>query len=293
MAQELQPEPRAFRGAFDQSGHIGDDEAVVVVDADHSKVRMQRRERIIGNLRPCGGHRANEGRLACIRHAQQANIGKHFQLELEIANLAFFAGTELPRRAVDARLEVKVAEPAFATLREHCFLLVPCKISDDLAGIGIGDHGADRHPQHDVVGAMAVLVGAASVLALFCAMNACEAVIDQRVDVAIGDGEDAAALAAVAAVGTAAWNVLLAPEARSAPATVAGNDFDDRFVDEFHGVTILVDTNGSVRCCRRAGCLPIRSASCPSALTANRRCGFPGRDRANNWYSVSLRRARS
>ena len=103
-----------------------------------------------------------------------------------------------------------------------------------VAGVGVGDHGADRHAQHDVVGAVAVLVGAAAVLAALRAMDAREAVVDQRVDVAIGDGEDAAAAAAVAAVGSAARHVLLAPERRGAVAAVAGDHLDVRFVDEFH-----------------------------------------------------------
>ena len=100
------------------------------------------------------------------------------------------------------------------------------EVGDELAGVGVGDHRADRHAQHDVVGAAAVLVGAAAVLAALRAMDARVAVVDQRVDVAIGDREDAAAAAAVAAVGAAARHVFLAPERRGAVAAVAGDDFD-------------------------------------------------------------------
>jgi hypothetical protein len=46
---------------------------------------------------------------------------------------------------------------------------------------------------------------------------------------------DAAAVAAVAAVGPAEGHELLAPEAHAAAAAVSGLDLDARFVDEFHG----------------------------------------------------------
>ena len=57
VAQELVAEPRAFGRAFDQAGNVGDHEAAVVVDAHHAEVGVQRRERIVGDLRPRGGHR--------------------------------------------------------------------------------------------------------------------------------------------------------------------------------------------------------------------------------------------
>ena len=65
-------------------------------------------------------------------------------------------------------------------------------------------------------------------------MDAREAVVDQRVDVAVGNRVDAAAAAAVAAVGPAARDELLAPKRGDAVAAFAGVDFDDGFVDEFH-----------------------------------------------------------
>ena len=86
-----------------------------------------------------------------------------------------------------------------------------------------------------IVGAPTVLVGATAALAVLRPVDPREAVVDQRVDVAIGDGVDAAAAAAVAPVGPAVRHVLLAPEARRPLAAVAGDDFDLRFVDEFHG----------------------------------------------------------
>jgi len=66
-------------------------------------------------------------------------------------------------------------------------------------------------------------------------VDALEAVVDQRVDVAVGARPDAAAAAAVAAVRPAVADVLLAAKCRRAVASLAGVDLDFRLVDEFHG----------------------------------------------------------
>src|SRR5690606_40387443 len=78
-----------------------------------------------------------------------------------------------------------------------------------------------------------------------CALPIYIAVVDQRVDVAIGDRVDAAAASAVAAVGAAARHVLLPPETDGAVAALAGVHFDTRFVDEFHKGRALCAGNGN------------------------------------------------
>ena len=53
--------------------------------------------------------------------------------------------------------------------------------------------------------------------------------------VAIGGGVDAAAATAIASARAAAGHVLLAPKRGAAVSAFAGVDFNDRFIDEFHG----------------------------------------------------------
>jgi hypothetical protein len=98
-----------------------------------------------------------------------------------------------------------------------------------------GDDGADRHAQLDVVAALAVAVGAAAVLAAFGEEGALEAEVDQGVEVAVGDGVNVAALAAVAAVRAAHRDVFFAAEGGGAVTAVAGDDFNTGFVEKFHG----------------------------------------------------------
>ena len=235
VAQELVAETCTVGRSFDEAGDVGDDEAAPVVDADDAEIRRECGERIVGDFGPRGRYRADERALAGVRHAEEAHVGQHPELEMQPPLLACFAGRRLARRPVRARLEVNVAETARAALRDAHLLQVGREIGDELAGVGVGDHRADGHAQHDVFGAAAVLVGAVTVLAVLRAMDARIAVFDQRVDVAIGDRDDAAAAPAVAAVGSAARHVLLAPERGRSVAAVAGDDVDVDFVDESHG----------------------------------------------------------
>src|SRR2546430_9734631 len=60
----------------------------------------------------CARYRADQARLARVRQTEQADVGEDAQLEREAPALARLAARELARRAVDARLEVHVAQTA-------------------------------------------------------------------------------------------------------------------------------------------------------------------------------------
>src|SRR6185369_5209422 len=189
----------------------------------------------VGDLRLGVRDRRDQRRLAGVRHAEQADVGENAQLELQSSMLAGPARSLLPRCAVGAALEVKVAETAVAALGEEHLLVVLEQLDDALAGVGVADDRADGHAQDDVGGGGTVLVGAAPVLAVPRLVPARVAEVDQRVEVAVGERPDAAAAAAVAAVRAAERDELLAPKAQAAVAAVAGSDLDGRFVDELHG----------------------------------------------------------
>ena len=147
---------------------------------------------------------------------------------------ARLAARELPRRAIDARLEVQVAKPALAALGEQRALAVRREVEEQSAVLVLYQC-ANRHAQHDVLAAAPVFVGAAADVAVLGAVDAREPVVDQRIDVAIRDRPDAAAAAAVATRWAAARHEFLAPERGAAVAALAGVHLDLRFVDEFHG----------------------------------------------------------
>src|SRR6185437_2540504 len=200
------------------------------------QIGMQRGERVIGNLGTCVRDGRDEGRLACVGHAQQADVGQHLQLEPEFTALAFLAVSLLTRRAVGRGLEVDVAPAALAAFGQYHGLTVFGHVGQNLAVVVVDDERTHGHAQDDVVGALAIAIRAAPVFAVFGAVQLGETIVDQRVDVAVGDGINAAAFAAIAAVGATEGAEFFAAERGATVAAVTGNDFYPGFVDEFHDV---------------------------------------------------------
>src|SRR5437773_8071131 len=235
MPEELVPQAGTFGCSFDEPGDVGDHEASIDPGTNHSEMRMQGSRRVVGNLGAGSRDGANERGFSGIGKSQQSDIGKHFQLELERTMLAGLAGSRFSGRAVGARFEIDIAEAPFASPREQCDLLVHGEVGDHFSGLPVRDHRTGRHAQYNVIGALPVALGTAPALAVPRAVNAREAILDEGIDVSVGDRIDAAAAAAVPAVRPSARYVLFAPEAHDAVAALAGVDLDARFVDEFHG----------------------------------------------------------
>ena len=101
--------------------------------------------------------------------------------------------------------------------------------------LGVDDHRAGRHADHQVFGAAAVAIASRAVLAALGPPVLAVGERRQAVDARLGDHDDAAAVAAVAAVRPAARHVLLAAEAHAAVAAFAGFDFDGDAIDEHGG----------------------------------------------------------
>lgn len=94
------------------------------------------------------------------------------------------------------------------------------------------DEGADRNVNLEVVAVATRAQRSFTLAAAFGGELGCEAEVDERVAVGIGDEIDGAAAAAVAAIGSAARNEFLPAETESAAAAVAGGDMDLDFVYE-------------------------------------------------------------
>ena len=88
MLQEPDAEPRAFRRALDQARNVRHDEAAAGPHAHHAEIGCKRRERIIGDFRPRGRNRTDQGGFAGVRKPEQAHVGDQLQLERELALLA-------------------------------------------------------------------------------------------------------------------------------------------------------------------------------------------------------------
>src|SRR6185437_7374636 len=138
------------------------------------------------------------------------------------------------RRTIGGTLEMDIAEPALATLRDQQLLAMRGQVADQLVGIDIVHGRADRHADHGVLAAATVHVAAHAILAALRLELALVAEVDQRVQAFVRDQPHAAAFAAVTAVRTTERDELLAPETGATVPAVAGLNLDEGFVDEFH-----------------------------------------------------------
>ncbi len=80
MAEKAVAEADALVRALDQAGNVGEHE-IAFVDAHHAEAGMQRGEGIVGDLRPRGGDRGEEGRLAGVGQADEAGVGDQLQAQ--------------------------------------------------------------------------------------------------------------------------------------------------------------------------------------------------------------------
>lgn len=109
------------------------------------------------------------------------------------------------------------------------------QVADDLVGLDIDHHGADRHGDGQVLAGLAVHLPAHAVLAALRTERALVAEVDQGIEILVGDQPHTAAIAAVATIRPTQRDELLAAKADAAIAAIAGRDLDFRFVYEFHG----------------------------------------------------------
>ena len=100
VTQEPVAEAETAVCAFDETRHVGDDEAAVVAQPHDAEIGRQRRERIIRDLRPRRGHPGNERRFAGIGESDEPDVGEQLQLEPQIFFFARLARLHLARRAI-------------------------------------------------------------------------------------------------------------------------------------------------------------------------------------------------
>ena len=149
--------------------------------------------------------------------------------------LARPAGAVLARGAVGRGLVAGIAAAAVAALEQDDPLADLGEVGEDMLLVVGQDLGADRHLDDQILAAGAGLVAAGAALAARRPEMLGVAKVDQRIEALDRLEDDVAALAAVAAVGPAIFDELLAPEADRARPARAGADVDLGLVEEMHG----------------------------------------------------------
>ena len=115
-----------LRGPLDEPGQIGQGERAEARGSHDPEVGGERRERVVGDLRPRPGEAGEEGRLAGVGEADEAGVGEELQLEREPQLLAVFALLGEARRSARVRQEARALPrpPLTATRRDP---LSPCR----------------------------------------------------------------------------------------------------------------------------------------------------------------------
>ena len=83
---------------------------------------------------------------------------------------------------------------ALAAFRHQQAIAMPGQVADDFIGAHVGDCGADRHGDHQVIATRAIALLAHAVLATLGTELALVAEIDQRAQVFVGHDPDTACL---------------------------------------------------------------------------------------------------
>src|SRR5690606_35530968 len=200
-----------------------------------------RRERVVGDLRPRRGDRTRQRRLAGIRRAEQPDVREHLERELQVPRLAGLAARELPRRPVHAALERGIPAASAAAARDEQAIARRDEIAEQLVGVEIEDLRADRHGDEQIGARRAGHVPAAARLAALGLEAPLDTEVRERAHAFLRDQIDAPAGAAVAPVGAALRDVLLAAKADRAVAAAAGLDANISLVDELHDWSSLQD----------------------------------------------------
>ena len=230
VPQELQAEALALARALDEARHVGDGVAGFA-RVDDAEVRVQGRERVVGDLRLGGAHRRDETRLARGRVADESDVGDGLELEQDVPLESGRAQQRESGRLALGGGQRRVAESALAARSDDEAHARGIQV-DEFVAVGRAHDGADGHAQLEVLsgGAVAVVAHAGLAVVGLPVRGAVEA--EQCRHLRVGDEHDVAAVAAVAAVGAGERLELLALDRDAAVAAVARAQVEGHVVDE-------------------------------------------------------------
>ena len=203
-----------------------------VADLDDAEVGLEGGEGVVGDLGAGGGEARDQRGLADVGVADEADVGEEAELEAIVVGFAGAAEFMFARGLVGGGGEVLVAAAAATAAGDDDLVVGVGEVVDELAGVVVVEDGADGDFEDGVLAGGAGHVGAEAVAAALGLPLGVEAEVDEGVVGERGAHEDVAAVAAVAAGGTAAGNEFFAAEGHAAIAAVAGLDADSCFIDE-------------------------------------------------------------
>jgi len=152
--------------------------------------------------------------------------------------------------AVNRALKTHIAKAAVATLCDGDDFARCEQLEQDIPCLSVGDDGAHRHFEGDVIARMAEHIGAQTVLAALGLMATGKTKVNEGVEVGVCNSKHMSATSAVTSVRAAEFFVLFVAKRDAAVPAVTCGDVDIGFVNELHGVSSLKSEKP-----RRAGLL--------------------------------------
>ena len=232
VAQELEAESLPRMRSLDDAGNVGHDEGPRVAHLHDAKIRCERRERIIGDLRARGRDHREERGLAGVRLADESDVGDQLQLEFKRLELAFLARLPFPRRLMRCGRKERVSLASAPALGDADLLSVVEHVRDPLARFAIADHRARRHWHDHVLPRAPRLVRPHPVLAALGFPVVAIREVEQRREVRVPAHDHVAPLAPIAAVGPTHRGELLTAERRATGAAGTGGHLHGNKIDE-------------------------------------------------------------
>jgi hypothetical protein len=234
MTEERVAEPGTTARALDEPRHVRDGRSplVVATEVHDAEVRLERRERVVRDLRRGRGESGEDRRLSGIREADEPDVGDQPEIEPQPLLRAGLAFLGVLRRLVRGGLEVRVSEAAAAAAGDEGRLADGDQVRQKLPGlIGI-DRSAGRDVEVEVVACGAMTPSARAAAARRRPEMMSMAEVSQRGLARIDAKVHRPTAPAVAPVWTTAWDVRLLAEGRGPVATIAGADPDLHAVEE-------------------------------------------------------------
>ena len=231
VPQEVVAQARALAGPLDDAGDIGHDEGHALVHIHHAQVGVQGGEVVVGDFGVDLGHHAQQGALSHVGEAHQSHVRQQLQLQHHVVALAGQARLGKAGHLTGGGGEMLVAPAAPAALAQHKGLVVG-HILDDLAGFGVPDQGAPGHADGQTLAVLAAFAAALAVYTVGRHIFALIAEVHQRGHIVVHPDDDAAAVAAVAAVGAACGDVFFPVKGDGSVAAVSGPDGDAGLINK-------------------------------------------------------------
>ena len=231
VAQEVVAQAGAFAGALDDAGDVRHDEADTLVHVHHAQIGVEGGEVVVGDLGVGLAHHAQKRGFAHVGEAHQPHVGQQLQLQHHVVGLAGQARLGKAGHLAGGGGEMLVAPAAAAAPAQDEGLIVG-HILNDLVGLGVTHQRAPGYPDGQ---ALAVLAGLAAALAVHTVgghVFALVAEVHQGGHIVVHLQDDGAAVAAVAAVGTACRYVFLTVKGNGTVAAVTGPAGDARLVNK-------------------------------------------------------------